>query len=77
VFLCFLCFFKKCLSGKTDITVLADYGMSIKQRRDGLRGGSTILLATREHSKSYLESYIPRDVKLFNSLSYTVKSLYI
>jgi hypothetical protein len=43
--ICFLrltCVFLKCLSGKADLTVLADNRISIKQRREGLRGSSTI-----------------------------------
>jgi hypothetical protein len=63
-----LSFLRNCSSGKYDFNIFSESRLSVKQRRQGLRGGATELSAVRGYSNSFLYSYFPRVTRLFNSL---------
>jgi hypothetical protein len=72
-----LAFLKNCLSGRADLSVLGENRISIKQRRDGLRGESTTFTTPQGCSNAYLDSYFSRDVRVFNSLPDAVKTNFV
>ena len=63
-----LTFFLKCLSGAHDLLVLHPDRVSVKPRREGLRGDRCVLTTPRSTFSAYLASFFPRTVNLFQSL---------
>ena len=63
-----LSFFLKCLSGAHELLVFHPDRVSVKPRREGLRGDRCVLTTPRSTSSAYLSSFFPRAVALFQSL---------
>ena len=72
-----LTFFCKCLAGSYDLNVFGTNRVSIKARREGLRGGLTTLVTPRSTCNYYLASFFPRAVSLFNALDEKVKQKWL
>ena len=48
--------------------------LSVKQGREGLRGGGNFFITPRGNSNAYLTSYFPRAVDQFNTLESDVRA---
>ena len=57
-----------------DMHLFSPSRLSVKQGREGLRGGGNFLTTPRGNSNAYLTSYFPRAVALFNSLDPDVRA---
>ena len=61
-------FLVKCLSGASDFQFFREDRVSVRSRREGLRGDGVLLTYPRGTSNAYLSSLIPRCVDTFNRL---------
>ena len=61
-------FLSKCLSGACDFQFFRVDRVSVRSRRQGLRGGNSLLTHPKGVSNAYLSSLIPRCVAAFNAL---------
>jgi hypothetical protein len=60
-------FLSRCFSGRYDFNVFDASKISVRERRPGLRGSASVLSCLRGDA-SYLASYFPRVVRLYNEL---------
>ena len=63
-----LSFFCRCLLGIYDMAIFSAGSVSVRARREGLRGDRCVLTTPRSTSSQYLASFFPRAVALFNAL---------
>ena len=61
-------FLTKCLQGACDFSLFSPSRVSVRSRREGLRGGDGFLSHPRGNNSAYLASLIPRCVRTFNLL---------
>jgi hypothetical protein len=67
-------YLSRCFSGRYDFNVFHAFKISVTERRAGLRVSASVLSCHRGDA-SYLASYFPRVVRLYNELPVITRAL--